>query len=80
MRVVEASELVAADLFTLAEKTRTRITLGDVERHLCRLACHPPDCQCGRCALVPRVTAQRVFMIASAWQRQVNGTRARALR
>ena len=48
MRVIEASELIAADVFTAAEKTRQRITFGDVERYLAQLANHPRDCTCGR--------------------------------
>jgi hypothetical protein len=31
VRMVECAELVAADLFTHAEKTRARITFGEVE-------------------------------------------------
>ena len=42
VRVVECAELIAADVFTAAERTRARLTLGDVERHLVRLAGHPP--------------------------------------
>ena len=59
VRVIEASELIAADVFKLADQTRTRITFGDVERHLAQLANHPHDCTCGRCGLVSQVTAQR---------------------
>ena len=81
MRVIEAVELIAADVFTLAEQTRQQLTFGDVERHLAQLASHPRDCTCGRCGLAPRVTAHRVYAIASGWQRQVRATtRVRALR
>ena len=80
MRVVEASEIVAADVFGAFEKDRRRVTLCDVERHLAQLGAHGPDCGCGRCPPDPRVTAQRVHTIASGWQRRVRGTRLRALR
>jgi hypothetical protein len=80
VHVVECAELLAADLFRNAEQNRARITFGDVQRYLCQLASHPPDCTCGRCGLAPKVTAQRVYAIASGWQRQVRATRARALR
>jgi len=80
VRTVEASELIATDLFSQADENRYRITLGDVERHLAQLAMHPHDCSCERCGLLPRVSAQRIFMIASAWQRQVRLTRVRARR
>jgi hypothetical protein len=80
VRVVEASELIASEVFKTADQNRARITFGDVQRHLGQLAAHPPDCGCGRCGLAPRVTAQRVFAIASAWQRQVRATRVRGMR
>ena len=66
VRVIDAVELVACPVFTIAEQTRQRLTFGDVERYLAQLAAHPPDCTCGRCPLVLRVTAQRVYAIASA--------------
>ena len=53
-RVTEASELIAADVFTAFEKTRQRITFGDVERYLAQLANHSRDCGCGRCGLAPQ--------------------------
>ena len=80
VRVVECAELIAADVFRNADATRARITFGDVERYLAQLAGHPRGCSCGRCELVSRVTAQRVFAIASTWQRQVRATKARAMR
>ena len=78
MRVIEASELIAADLFSAFEQARQRITFSDVQRHLAQLAGHPRDCGCGRCGLVSRVTAQRVFAIASGWQRQVRAPKSGA--
>ena len=80
VRVIEASELIAADLFKNAEQSRLRITYGDVERYLAQLASHPRDCDCGPCALVPRVSAQRIYAIASGWQRQVRPTKVWGLR
>ena len=81
MRVVECAELIAADLFKSADQTRYRITFGDVERRLAELASHHHGCTCGRCVLVSRVTAHRVYAIASGWQREVRRqTRVRAMR
>ena len=71
VRVIECAELIAADLFAHADQNRARITFGDVERHLAQLASHSQECDCGRCVLVSRVSAQRVYQIASGWQRQV---------
>jgi hypothetical protein len=77
--MVEAVQLVTCHVFNLAEQTRQRITFGDVERHLAQLRNHSRECTCGRCPLVSRVTAQRVYAIASGWQRQVRATRVRAM-
>ncbi len=69
-----------ANVVNLAEQTRQRLTYGDVERYLAQMAAHPRECECGRCVLAPQVTVQRVFAIASAWQRQVRATKVRGLR
>jgi hypothetical protein len=63
-------EMSVADLFKDADEHRRRITFGDVERHIAQLAVHHHDCCCGRCPLVSKVSAQRVYAIASGWQRQ----------
>jgi hypothetical protein len=67
VRTVEASELIAADVFRAADEDRRRITFADVERYLAQLAMHPRDCSCGRCAMASQVSAQRVYFIASGW-------------
>jgi hypothetical protein len=79
VRVIEAVELIAADVFSAFEKNRQRITFGGVERYLSQLAGHPHDCECG-CGLVSQVTAQRVYQIASAWQREIRAAKVRAMR
>jgi hypothetical protein len=79
-KVVEASELIAADLFRSADENRYRITFGDVEKYLAQLAQHPRDCTCGRCGLAGLANAQRVYHICSGWQRQIRATRVRARR
>jgi hypothetical protein len=80
VRKVECAELIAADLFKAADESRLRITFGDVEKYLAQLASHPRGCTCGRCPLVSRVSAQRVYAIASGWQREIRATRVRARR
>ena len=42
MRVIEASELIAADLFSAFEQARQRITFSDVQRHLALIGLPPP--------------------------------------
>ena len=39
--MIEAVELVACHVFNLAEQTRQRLTIGDVERYLAQLAAIP---------------------------------------
>lgn len=80
VRVVECAELLAADLFTHAEQTRQRLTFGDVQRHLAQLVAHPPTVRVGAANWCHGVSAQRVYAIASVWQRQVRATRARGMR
>jgi hypothetical protein len=77
VRAVEATELLACDIFNTGSR---QITLGDVERHLAALRSHPPQCTCGRCQAAALVRADRVLMVVRAWQRQVHATRAWALR
>ena len=74
--MIQAIELVACHVSDLAEQTRQRLTFGDVGRYLAMLASHHHDCACGHCVLVSRVTAQRVYAIASGWQRQVQGNQS----
>ena len=47
MHVVEATELLALDLFNTGAR---QITLSDAESHVRRLRGHPPQCPCGRCS------------------------------
>jgi hypothetical protein len=46
VRVIEATELLALDVFNTG---RRQITLGDVGRYLGQLRNHSPECACGRC-------------------------------
>ena len=47
MRVQEAAELVAIDVFQRAEATGQPITVGLVERRLDELRSHKPECASG---------------------------------
>ena len=79
VRVSEASDLIAADVFTGAEQTRHCLTFGDAPSSGPVRQGHPPDCVWALW-VGARVTAQRVYAIASGWQRQVGATRVRAMR
>jgi len=77
LRVIEAIELVALDVFNAR---RRQITLGDVENYLGQLRNHAPEYRCGRCQAAAIVRPDRVLMIVRVWQRQLAVTRLRALR
>ena len=77
LRVIEAIELVALDVFNSG---RRQITLADVEHYLSQLLSHCPECTCGRCQAAAIVRPDRVLMIVRVWQRQLAVTRLRALR
>ncbi len=77
MHAVEATELIALDMFNIGAR---QITLGDVEHYIHGLRSHSPECRCGRCQAAAIVRPDRVLMIVRVWQRQVAKTRVRALR
>ena len=75
----ERAEIIALDIYQRADRTGERITLGMCERRLTELAAHP-DGHCGLCSAARRVTAVKVFWVASSWQSEVAATRRRAMR
>ena len=77
MHVVEATELIALDVFNSGAR---QITLGDVEHYISQLRSHSPECRCGRCQAAAIVRPDRVLMVVRAWQRQVRATKVRAMR
>ena len=75
VRVIEATELLALDVFNTGPR---QITLGDVEHYLGQLRNHSPECRCGRCQAAATVRPDRVLMVVRVWQRQLAVTRLRA--
>jgi hypothetical protein len=67
VRVQEAAELVAIDVFQRAEATGQPITVGLVERRLDELRSHEPECACGLCTAASEMRASRVFYVARGW-------------
>ena len=67
VRVIEATELLALDVFNAGGR---QITLGDVEHYLHELRGHVDECRCGRCAAAamryPHAAAGRDEAIAAA--------------
>ena len=80
MRVQEAAELVAIDVFQRADKAGQRITLAMVERRVDELLAHAPGCRCRLCEAAAKVRVGHVWQIASAWQGAIAATKRRAVR
>jgi hypothetical protein len=77
VRVVEATELLALDVFGSGAR---QITLSDVEHYLGQLRSHSPECRCGCCQAAAIVRPDRVLMVVRSWQRQVRATKVRGMR
>jgi hypothetical protein len=79
VRVIEAVELVACRVFNLADRDGQSVSMEMVRTRLDRLREHPPGC-CQMCVAAAKLAPADVYRVASAWQRQTNATRLRALR
>jgi hypothetical protein len=60
-----AVEVLALNVFGLADAAGQLITRRMVESRLAELAGHPPGCGCGLCELLPLVTCSKVWWCAS---------------
>jgi hypothetical protein len=80
VRVQEAAELVAIDVYQRADKTGQPVTLAMVERRVAELLGHTPTCRCRLCEAAGKVQVGHVYRIASAWQGCIAATRRRGAR
>ena len=80
VRVQEAAELVAIDVFQRADKAGQRITLAMVERRVDELLAHAPGCRCRLCEAAAKVRVRDVHRIAVNWESAIGATRRRATR
>jgi hypothetical protein len=71
MRMAEADELVAVDVFNTAKMTGEHLTEMLVKRVIDDLLTHPPACDCGRCEAAAIARVKDVWDIASGWQKAV---------
>jgi hypothetical protein len=71
MRMADADDLVAVDVFNAAEATGEPVTMALVRRLVDGLLTHPPECGCGRCEAAAIARVGDVWKIASGWQRAV---------
>jgi hypothetical protein len=75
MRMADADDLVAVDVFNAAEATGEPVTMALVRRLVDGLLTHPPECGCGRCEAAAIARVGDVWKIASGWQRAVAATK-----
>ena len=74
---LQLTEAAAGDVFQRADSAGDLVTMELVRQRLAELAAHPHD---RRRDAARVVRPESVYHIASAWQHQINATRARALR
>jgi len=77
---VQAVEVLALNVFGIADTSGRLITRRMVTERLSELAGHRDGCKCGLCELLPLVTPAKVWCCASRWQADVNLTRVLARR
>jgi hypothetical protein len=71
MRMADADDLVAVDVFNAAQATGEPVTTALVRRVVDDLLTHPSACGCGRCEAAATARVGDVRNIASSWQRAV---------
>ena len=77
MRMADADDLVAVDVFNAAQVTGEPVTMALIRRVVDDLLTHPPECDCGRCEAAAIARFGDVWNIASGWQRAVAATGGR---
>jgi hypothetical protein len=81
MRMSEADDLVAVDVFNAAQVTGEPPTMALVRRVIDDLLTHLPECDCGHCEAASIARVKDVWDIASGWEKAVTAdTRSRAAR
>jgi hypothetical protein len=75
MRMADADDLVAVDVFNAAQAAGEPVTTALVRRVVDDLLTHPPECGCGRCEAASTARVGDVRNIASSWQRAVAATK-----
>ena len=77
--MVEAVELVACHVFTLAEGEGQRVSMELLRHRMARLAVHSPG-NCQWCVAAATVSTADVDPVIKGWQWQTTLNRVRALR
>lgn len=80
MRMADADDLIAVDVFNAAQASGEPVTMVLVKRVVDDLLAHPAECGCGHCEAAALARVGDVWNIASGWQRAVAASRQRAAR
>ena len=75
MRMADADDLVAVDVFSAAELMGEPVTMALVRRVVDDLLTHPPECGCESCEAAAIARVGDVWNIALGWQRAVAATK-----
>jgi hypothetical protein len=76
MRMADADDLTAVDVFNAAQATGEPVTMVLVRHVVDGLLAHPPECDCGRCEAAAIARVADVCNIASGWQRAIAATKS----
>lgn len=71
MRMADADDLVAVDVFNAAQVTGEPVSMTLVRRVVDDLLTHPTECRCGHCEAAAVARVKDVWDIASGWQKAV---------
>jgi hypothetical protein len=71
MRMADADDLVAVDVFNAAQVTGEPVSMTLVRRVVDDLLTHAPECDCGHCEAAAVARVKDVWDIASGWQKAV---------
>jgi hypothetical protein len=80
VRMSDAAELVAIDVFQAAQAAGQPVTMALVKRHVAELLSHPPECGCRGCEAAATAREGHIWQVAMAWQRSTAATRRRSAR
>jgi hypothetical protein len=80
MRMADADDLVAVDVFNAAQVTGEPVTTALVRHVIDDLLTHPPRCECGHCEAAATARPDDVWHIASSWHGAVAADKLRPAR
>jgi hypothetical protein len=81
MRMADADDLVAVDVFNAAQVIGEPVTMTLVRQVVDDLLSHPRECECGHCEAAAVARVKDVWDIAAGWQKAVaTNVRGRAAR